>query len=354
MLVLGVVVLGSFAFMTLGRTGYLQALTYIVFGLAAFLLAIVLAWDPRTGYELSQAEARPDRYLAQAVAGLVRLPSVQGVSWTARGERGEAGTRSPHAVQFGNEELALTIYSRYRTSPALHGHLRLLGRLLGEFYLAKLREEELRRGSYMQAVHETGARVTHDVKNLLQSLNVLCSVAVREDGDSPEALALVRRQLPAITQRLAATLDKLQRPGAENEARAPAREWWEGLARQYQGRGVEFDAGAIAEGSELPRALFDSVADNLLQNALAKRAAEPGLRVRAALAEGPELRVCDTGRAVPAELAKSLLRVPVPSDNGLGIGLYQAARQAQAAGYELRLETNRDGEVCFALARAAG
>jgi len=43
----------------------------------------------------------------------------------------------------------------------------------------------------------------------------------------------------------------------------------------------------------------------------------------------------------------------VQSDSGLGIGLYQAARQAQAAGYVLRLESNRDGEVCFALRRAA-
>jgi hypothetical protein len=29
--------------------------------------------------------------------------------------------------------------------------------------------------------------------------------------------------------------------------------------------------------------------------------------------------------------------------------LYQAARQAEAAGYRLALESNREGEVCFAL-----
>lgn len=381
MLVLGVVVLGSFAFMTLGRTGYLEALTYIVFVIAGIVLAIGMAWNPRTGYaglnvfvsrylfsiglpierwlqllaELSHAESRPERFLAESVAALARMPSVSGAQWKSSGEQGEAGTRTPYTVEFFNRDLALTVYSRYRTSPALHGHLRLLGQLLGEFYRAKLREEELRRASYMQAVHETGARVTHDVKNLLQSLNVLCSVAGREDADSPAALALVRRQLPAITQRLAATLDKLQRPGAESAARAPAREWWAGLVRQYQGRSVEFSADALAAGSEVPRALFDSVADNLLQNALAKTKGQPGSHVRATLSGGEavELRVCDTGRAVPADLVKSLLRAPVPSDNGLGIGLYQAARQAEAAGYVLRLESNRDGDVCFALERVA-
>lgn len=381
MLMLGVVILGSFAFMTLGRTGYLEALTYIVFVIGGALLAIGLAWDPRTGYAgfnvfvsrylfsiglpiekwlevlagLSHAEARPDRYLVQAVAALAQLPSVQGVSWQAGGGQGEAGSRTPYVVDFGDGDLKLTIYSRYRTTPALHGHLRLLGQLLAEFYLAKLREQALREASFMQAVHETGARVTHDVKNLLQSLNVLCSVALADRGDSPESLALLRRQLPAITQRLAATLDKLQRPAVEGEQRVPAVQWWERLVRQYQDRGVAFSAGTL-DGIEVPHALFDSVADNLLQNALAKRAAQPGVRVSVALSAasaGAELRVCDTGRAVPAEITASLLRAPVASHNGLGIGLYQAARQAQMGGYELNLEANRDGEVCFALRGAA-
>ena len=68
------------------------------------------------------------------------------------------------------------------SGPTLHWHLHLLGQLLGEFYVAKLREEKLRQASYLQAVHETGARMTHDIKNLLQSLNVLTSVAARDEG----------------------------------------------------------------------------------------------------------------------------------------------------------------------------
>jgi signal transduction histidine kinase len=363
--------------MTLGQIGYLQSLTYIVFVIAGGLLAIGLAWSPRTGYaglnvfisrylfsiglpieqwlqllaELSHAEARPERFLDEAVAALARLPSVEGVAWRARGAEGSAGGRTAYAVEFTHREISLTLYSRYRTSPALHGHLRLLAQLLAEFYLAKLREQSLQEASYMQAVHETGARVTHDVKNLLQSLNVLCSVATAEGGDSPEALSLVRRQLPAITQRLAATLDKLQRPVPEQDSRASLGEWWQALARQYRDRGVEFAEIAPADGVQVPRALFDSVADNLLANALAKRAAQPGVRVRVALPGNGAvgLQVCDTGAAVPQGMAASLLRAPVQSEGGLGIGLYQAARQASASGYVLRLESNRDGEVCFAL-----
>lgn len=160
----------------------------------------------------------------------------------------------------------------------------------------------------------------------------------------------MRRQLPAISQRLSATLDKLQQPGEEREERVPLAAWWESLQRQYRGQGIEFSGGVSPAAEEVPRALFDSAIDNLLQNALAKRATQPRLRVRVALAGGA-LKVCDTGAAVPAEIVQSLLRAPVRSETGLGIGLYQVARQAAAAGYELALDSNRDGEVCFALRR---
>jgi signal transduction histidine kinase len=275
---------------------------------------------------------------------------VSGVRWRTAEASGEQGGRTPHAVDYAASELALTIYSPYRLGPALRWHLHLLGQLLGEFYIAKLREEQLRQASYLQAVHETGARLTHDIKNLLQSLSVLTSVAARNEGGSE---ALVRRQLPLIERRLAETLDKFQRPQAA-ESFVAARAWWEGLERQYRGEGVEFGA-APPGGVRLPRSLFDSVADNLIRNALAKRAEDEAVRVRISLECGERLtlRVCDTGAPVPAELAGPLLRAPVSSRGGLGIGLYQAARLAEASGYRLELESNRAGEVCFLLAQGS-
>jgi signal transduction histidine kinase len=375
MLLLGVVILGSFTFMTLARLPYLEALTDTVFLTAGAMLVIALAWNPRSGggvevffsrylfsiglpvekwlhflAELLQVEARPERFLDEAVTALVRLPSVAGVRWRTAEASGEQGGRTPHAVDYAASELELTVYSRYRLGPALRWHLHLLGQLLGEFYVAKLREEKLRQASYLQAVHETGARLTHDIKNLLQSLSVLTSVAAREEGGSE---ALVRRQLPLIERRLAETLDKFQRPQVA-ESFVAARVWWEGLERQYRGEGVEFGAAPPA-GVRLPRSLFDSVADNLIRNALAKRAEDEDVRVRISLdCEAPlTLRVCDTGAPVPTELAGTLLRAPVNSRSGLGIGLYQAARLAEASGYHVELESNRAGEVCFVLAQGS-
>jgi sensor histidine kinase regulating citrate/malate metabolism len=127
------------------------------------------------------------------------------------------------------------------------------------------------------------------------------------------------------------------------------------LSRQYAREGVELEPARVPPGVRLPRSLFDSVADNLIRNALAKRATDGPTRVQASLEyrEQLALRVKDTGSAVPAELAKDLLRGPVASRGGLGIGLYQAARQAEAAGYALALEINRDGDVCFVLSGPA-
>ena len=275
MLVLGIVILGSFTFMTLGRTPYLQALTYTVFAIAAMVLVIGLAWDPRTGYaglnvffsrylfsiglpvekwlyflaELSHVEARPERFLAESVAALMRLQWIAGVEWRGAHGQGAAGAKTEHRVEFENSELALTLHSRYRTSPALHWHLRLLGQLLGEFYIAKLREQKLKQQSYLEAVHETGARMTHDVKNLLQSLNALCAVAAREpEGDSAQLQALIRRQLPVIAQRLGDTLDRLQQPNPKTEPLTPVDEWWESLALQYRDKRVEFAAEGCGPG----------------------------------------------------------------------------------------------------------
>jgi len=189
--------------------------------------------------------------------------------------------------------------------------------------------------------------MTHDIKNLLQSLNVLCSVAATEERrDSPELHALLRRQLPAMSQRLSETLARLQQPGDADETYVAARVWWDALARQYRGEGVQFAPGEIPDGLRLPRSLFDSVADNLIRNALAKRVP---VHVALEWSGHIEFSVCDAGPAIPSEVAAQLLRGPVSSRGGLGIGLYQAARQAEELGYRLRLETNRDGAVCFVL-----
>jgi hypothetical protein len=49
-------------------------------------------------------------------------------------------------------------------------------------------------------------------------------------------------------------------------------------------------------------------------------------------------------------VAETLFSGAVKSQTGLGIGLYQAARQAERLGYRLAIAGNERGNVCFELA----
>jgi hypothetical protein len=61
------------------------------------------------------------------------------------------------------------------------------------------------------------------------------------------------------------------------------------------------------------------------------------------------LEVCDAGKAIASETVQELLRGPVPSDSGLGIGLFQVARQAESLGLILALAHNANSRVSFVL-----
>ena len=70
---------------------------------------------------------------------------------------------------------------------------------MGEFYEAKRREETLRQNAYMQAFYESGSRLTHDIKNILQSVGTLVTAAEQtKNKDSEALLDLIRRQLPPV------------------------------------------------------------------------------------------------------------------------------------------------------------
>jgi hypothetical protein len=165
----------------------------------------------------------------------------------------------------------------------------------------------------------------------------------------------MQRQLPQMTRRLQSTLDKLRRTDGAHHERASAVDWWRDVQQRYAHEGVLFDTAGLPAEAEVPVELFDSVGDNFLQNALAKRRTHPVIRIRATLAweAGCALSVCDSGDALSEQIAQHLFSAPVPSLQGLGVGLYQSARQATAGGYRLALVSNVKGKVCFALVPAA-
>jgi signal transduction histidine kinase len=383
-LLISVLVLGCLAFMLLRQALYIEAVFKTLVWMAGMLFLMAWAWNPRPGFsgigvffskylltlglpfedwlqrlmECAENESDPDQFIFVACQGMLELPWVAGGSWSpangALAGAGRFGQESRFRQEFPNRPLLLTLYTRHKLSPSLVWHFHLLAQLANEYYVAKQRARELQQMSYLRAVHETGARLTHDVKNLLQSLNNLCFMAQAPgDSDGARLQQLVQRQLPQITLRLQQTLEKLQAPQGDIDGLSGfvlASVWWEALQHRYAHDEIVFSPAALEKPARLPGALYDSVADNLLRNALLKRQNESGLVVRVTLAaDATRLSVCDSGSAVGDDVLADLLRAPVTSENGLGIGLYHAARQAERYGYELRLASNVAGQVCFEL-----
>lgn len=372
---LAILVLGSLAFMTLNQVGYLDALLRTLFIIALALFVLGALWSSNLGpfalqssfsrYVLSigtplevwlkqlaadaQRESLPREFLESATANMVEMPWIAGMAWVSAEGHGTLGISSPHRVELSDGDLNVTLFTRQAIAPTVLLHLKLLVQVLGYFYQAKRREQRLREITRQQTIYETGARLTHDLKNMLQSLFALASIA---QHDTAKAQPILKQQLPVLTQRIETLLAKLKAPAVETDSkRVEAALWWGELRQRYQHREIEWHIiGGDMSGWEVPVGMFDCVADNLIENAGNKRLREPGLNITVSL-DVPQrtLSVGDSGSAIPHGVANDLLRTVVTSEDGLGVGLYQAARWARQAGYQLQLAENRPGCVRFEL-----
>jgi hypothetical protein len=374
---LTLLVLGSLAFMTLGQLGYIEALMRTLFIIAVMLLALGGLWNPRLGFSgfqalfsrylltigtpleiwlerlavAAQQERDPEAFLEHATEYLTEMPWISGLTWVSEHGHGTLGVSSPHRIEMSDQDLTLILFSHQAISPTVLLHVRLLTRLLGHFYRAKRREQSLREITRQQAIYETGARLTHDLKNMLQSLFALTSVA---QHPPEKAQPVLQRQLPVLTQRIELILSKLKTPQAQEEAvELPLASWWEGLRERHQHRNIEWQVSGEIGDRVIPAALFDCVADNLIDNASNKRLREPGIGIVVRLNAQPfEFSVSDGGSAIPAAFARQILHTVMFSEDGLGVGLYQVARWSAQFGYRLELSENRENRVTFRLVAA--
>ena len=260
------------------------------------------------------------------------MPWILGCKWSAPDGSGEFGSETRHASQFRYHALNVTFHTESQLSPALFLHLRLLAQVVGEFYEGKRREQVLKQNAYMQAVHETGAKLTHDVKNLLQSLYALTSNSTarqsrqgtQRERRTPTAYeAMLDRQLPQLTKRLQTTLDKLQNPALGSGGIVlSAEDWWGDVLARHAGSGVTFTARGSMAGM-VPVNLFDTVLENCLENVRKKQQREPDIVVSVELSSdgAATLAVTDTGSAIPGAAVESLTMRPWQTRAGEGWAL---------------------------------
>lgn len=376
-------VLASFVLAAGSQDNYTEIMLKVVFGLALALVMLSWLWNPHAGFSgigqllsryllsvglpfeqwvkniavLAEQKDNPLEFTQSAMLELASLPWVSGIEWVNPDSVGTLGEASKNQIELHFHGFQLALYTHQPLTPALTIHVKLLTQILGEFYEAKCREETLRQNAYVQAVYETGSRLTHDIKNLVQSMGALCSAAEQtSEEDSPRLLMLMRRQLPLLNQRLTLTLGKLEAPTPET----PSPEahplimlsyWWDELKTRHTSHtNIQFITLHFSN-LEINSEVLDSVVENLLQNAIRKAKSDDNLNIRVELDATNKfsLDVCDNGKPIPPHVANTLFKKHVSSEGGLGIGLYHAARQAQQAGYSLELIENRAGEVRFRL-----
>ncbi|NKC16871.1 MAG: hypothetical protein GKR94_33165 [Gammaproteobacteria bacterium] len=360
--------------------GYPVALFQTTASIGVFLLAISWLWAPFAGFSglgqlwtrylmnigtpfevwlhriatLARRLRKPDDFLAAAMRELLALPWVLGVTWRARPAAAPThlGDTSQNAFTIHDEGIRVTVYLHDRIGTALSLHGKLLIRLLAHFHRAKAHETELTHRAHMEAVYETGARITHDIKNLLQSLYGLTAAI---EGTPPakrdELLHLLERQLPALSSRLRLALDKLQTPQVIAHRKISIADWWTAFCQRHERSDVELHAD-IETPYDIPEELFDSVGENLLENARYKQQQDASVKIGVELeATSQKLRLAvrDTGHALAPELLDDLLKAPVASESGLGIGLFQAAKHAEQHGFRLYAKHLESGNVTFEL-----
>ena len=390
-----VLVLGSIAAMRVTENQYFQAVLLTVLSFAGALFVLSIMWGPRAGFgglrtyfsrylmsvgmpfelwmrriaALSEGESSSAQFLAHAMQEVALTPWIMGGEWRSTGGKegnsrdekaGTFGIKTAHTASFRYHQLDVTFFTAMPLSPALFLHARLLAQVIGEFYEGKRREQVLKQNAYMQAVHETGARLTHDIKNLLQSLYALTSAGIAHQDASqhlPERRepsryeAMLVRQLPQLSKRLQTTLDKLQNPDIGRTGVAmTAQDWWADVTTRHAGSGATFMVRGDMNVT-VPTALFDTVLENCLENARKKKEREPNIAIRIELSTepAPSLAIIDDGSPIPSAKLEMLFIAPIANSRqgGLGIGLYQARRLAEQQGYLLTLVTNEIGQVRF-------
>lgn len=372
-----IVLLGGIVINLLYGVDYIDGLLLTVFIVATLTIGISWFWNPGVGYSgigvlwnryamtiggpfetwintlttlTEEQYLTPADYLEAACEHLVENDWLNSIEWhfenfkIAVGEK--TGARLEHKL---DNKLSVVLYFKADPGIALEQHTILLIRMAYQFYLAKLNQEKVRAQEHFATIHHTGARLTHDVKNILQSIKTSLDI-IDMNMNTPESQKLLHSNLRQIGLRLQSTLDKLRAPKLNTHVSlVDCQNWINRIERQHGNNDRMFFGSDIENNLVLPVELFDSVADNLINNALKKPSAK---RVEVRLLSSDNiilLSVCDDGDEISADIENSLFAKPVSSGSGMGIGLYQSAIMAHAFNYELELSQNERGRVCFNL-----
>jgi len=371
------VLLGGIVINLLYGVDYIDGLLLTVFIVSTLTIGISWFWNPGIGYSgigvlwnryamtiggpfevwistlttlIEERFLTPAEYLETACDHLVDNDWLNGIQWNFENYRINVGEKLGPRLEYSlSKNITVDLYYKSNPGNALEQHTILLIRMAYQFYLAKLNQEIVRAQEHFATIHHTGARLTHDMKNILQSIKTSLDI-LSDDSDTQEQQKLLQTNLTQISGRLESTLNKLKAPKLDTQINlVDCHEWMDQLeAQHHSNQKFEFSRD-IESNIPLPVDLFDSIAENLINNALRKKSSH---RVKVRLLSNDDitlLSICDDGDAIKSEVEVDLFNQPISSGSGMGIGLYQSAIMAGAFNFELELSQNEPGKVCFNL-----
>ena len=293
----------------------------------------------------------PSEFLQSACDKLTENDWLNGLIWQSKNNQIKSGQLAGYEVT-QNLHNSTRIQLFYKSDPgeALTQHTNLLLRMAYQFYSAKKNQEKIRTQEHFATIHHTGARLTHDIKNILQSIKTSLSIIELEPNiEDNKPLKLLDQNLKQISSRLESTLNKLKKPKLNTRYKLIKLTQWLTNFKQEHNNHLYCYRVEIQNDIDVPTELLDSVITNLLNNARHKKeVTEIKIQV---LCDRQMLfiSVCDNGNAIAENTAKTLFNNPISGGQGMGIGLYQSAIMAQSFNYELELMINEPERVCFSL-----
>lgn len=364
------------------KQAYIESLAISIIMLSLFLLLTSFLWTPRAGFKgiaqllenyllniggpfeqwfthISSLESNTSlssaNFLSASLRHLMQQHWICGIEWQTEHDKGLEGEKSSNQVMTTDKKLKLVIHTYTPVGPSLAFHSKLQLSVLTFYYRAKLQEQQIIKQAHMQAIYETGSKLTHDVKNILQSTKTMSQIINDDDAEMQEIIDVLKRQMPILNQRLNTTLEKLRLPKNRAATVPPTTgsllQWWNKLQLRYTDRHINFSS-TISKDSEIPLDIFTTVIENLLDNARSKRIREPQLKISVLLSDKNgrlQLSVSDTGSAITPDIYPLLFKEVVSSQDGFGIGLYQSHELANNYGFKLNVSENTEGNVCFSL-----
>ena len=373
-----IVLLGGIVINILYGVEYTDGLLLFMFIVATLSIGISWFWNPGVGYSglgvlwnryamtiggpfetwintlttlIEDPYISSSDFLQAACDNLIENEWLHGIIWKFDGF--VIGSGEKQGVEFRHplsDTLQVSLFFKSDPGQALRQHTILLIRMAYQFYLSKMNQEKMRAQEHFETIHHTGARLTHDIKNILQSIKTSINIVqFQPDEQQPLPLKLLQQNLQQISTRLESTLAKLKAPELSTSVpMIPIKQWYANFQQANNDPKIIY-RGDIESDHGIPPDLFDSVINNLISNALNKPEVSEVIVDLTANEAMIVIAVCDNGLPVKAELEGQLFHKPVSSGQGMGIGLYQSAFMANTFNFELELANNIEGHVCFSL-----